>query len=91
MNYIQKISSILIHKKILILGFGKEGRSSFTFLASLSAPFSITISDAYDGNRDEVEELVGENAKCILGVDYLKNIDEYDIILKSPGLRLSLL
>ena len=91
MNYIQKISSILIHKKILILGFGKEGRSSFAFLASLSIPFSITISDAYDGNRDEIEELIEGKAKCILGVDYLKNIDEYDIILKSPGLRLSLL
>ncbi len=91
MNYIQKISSILINKKILILGFGKEGRSSFNFLSSLDIPFFMTISDANEGNREEVEKMVGGKAKCKLGTNYLDDLAEYDIILKSPGLPLSLI
>ena len=89
--YIQKLKNIVESKTLLILGFGKEGKASFKLLSSLDFPVSITIADGYDGNRVEVKDLVGDKARLVLGENYLDNLNDYDIILKSPGIPLAIL
>src|SRR3989344_5261369 len=58
----------LENKKILILGFGREGRDTFKFLKKLFPKKKIGIADQkFDKN-------------------YLKKLDGYDVIIKTPGI-----
>jgi UDP-N-acetylmuramoylalanine--D-glutamate ligase len=52
-------------KRILIWGYGREGKSTEKFLKSHCAPANI---DIYEGSRDGINE------------------DNYDLIIKSPGI-----
>jgi len=70
--------------KVLILGFGKEGRSTFSFLRKYFPDIRIGIADSN-------EKLSWENklpAVLHLGTRYLEAIDAYDWVIKSPGVRL---
>ncbi len=71
------------NKKILILGFGKEGRSTLKFINSLGVNADITVSDLYD--IDDKEEF---DVKFICGTDYQKQLQNYDMVIKSPGIVL---
>ncbi|MCL5970170.1 MAG: UDP-N-acetylmuramoyl-L-alanine--D-glutamate ligase [Patescibacteria group bacterium] len=78
-------------KKTGILGLGLEGMSSAKFLLEKGA--EVTILD-----RKEKEELDREilrfaqddKIKFILGKDYLKNLRDYDFLVRSPGIRRNL-
>ena len=75
-------------KKILILGFGREGRSSYNFIRQYYKDKLITISDM---NKDLVNDEVIKNDPNIKLVtdNYLEEIyNGYDCILKSPGIVL---
>ncbi|MDI6602852.1 MAG: Mur ligase family protein [Patescibacteria group bacterium] len=79
------------NKKILILGFGKEGRDNFGFLRKLFSEKIIgiadqkTISPISHGRRKCV---IGDDRKIklYLGKNYLKALKNYDVIIKSPGI-----
>ena len=86
--YIEKVNSLLKGKKILILGFGKEGKSSFNFISTLSISTFLTVRDADLGRRHEIEEYVQGKAEVVVGDAYLDELNKYDIILKSPGVPL---
>lgn len=64
-------------KKICILGFGKEGKSTYNFLKKNNIN-NITIVDKV---KQDVEN-------CIYGDNYLDNLEAYDLIIKSPGVML---
>ena len=72
-------------KNILILGYGKEGISSFEFITKNFSPKSITIYD----KKDISDTFKVENIKLISGIEPEKIKDNFDIILKSPGIPLS--
>ncbi len=79
-------------KKIAVIGLGIEGLSSAKFLVKNGA--KVTVLDGK--KRDEIdkdllkeERDLGEN--FIFGENYLKNLDEYDLIVRSPGVKLELL
>lgn len=65
--------------KIAIIGFGKQGRSAFEYWQS--ADNQITICD-----KNELLELPEGAAKKI-GSDYLKNLSEFDLIVRSPSIH----
>lgn len=69
-------------KKILILGFGKEGRETLSSLRELFPQKVFCIAD-----QSEIIKSPDENTKLILGKDYLNSLDEYDLIIKSPGIK----
>ncbi|MDD5213752.1 MAG: UDP-N-acetylmuramoyl-L-alanine--D-glutamate ligase [Candidatus Gracilibacteria bacterium] len=70
----------LENKKIAILGFGKEGKSSLNFLLKNGIlKENITILD-----KGEVSDNLGVN--FISGENYADNLQDFDIIIKSPGL-----
>ncbi len=79
-----KILEKLKNKKIAILGFGMEGKSSYHFLRKHS-DMPITIIDRKDILKNNPELMEDKNITCISGEDYLEHLDGYDYILKSPG------
>ncbi len=72
----------LENKKVLILGFGKEGKETLAFLRELFPDKVFYIAD-----ENESVKLPDSNTKLILGKDYLNSLDEYDLIIKSPGIK----
>lgn len=68
------------NKKILILGFGKEGRSSYKFIRKILPEKPLAIADMKD------IELKDDKVRLITGEDYLSHLSEFDLVLKSPGI-----
>jgi UDP-N-acetylmuramoylalanine--D-glutamate ligase len=76
----------LKNKKILILGFGKEGKDTFHFLRKIFPKMTIGIAD----RNEKVKDKRIKNVKWHLGKDYLKSIKSYDLIFKAPGIPVHL-
>lgn len=76
-------------KKILILGFGAEGRSSYNFLRKYFKRLKIDIADRAELDEQALNLLKNdENIEVNCGSSYLSNLYKYDIVLKSPGISL---
>lgn len=76
------------NKKVAILGFGVEGVSVMHFLQKKGANIYILDKkqkDKFDHKFVSIAETMG--AHFILGKDYLKNLSDFDIIVRSPGVR----
>ncbi len=72
-------------RKILILGFGREGRSTLRYLETQSehiAPASITVADLKPQT-----DLPGD-IRTVFGANYLEAIEGQDLVFKSPGISL---
>lgn len=69
-------------KKIAILGFGEEGKALFKFLRT-SPEFKNNEIWILDKNR---EIKIPRGAKSKLGESYLKNLSQFDLIFRSPGI-----
>lgn len=67
------------NKNVLILGFGREGKSALNVLEKYSSCRSITISDI--NKPDCVYD-------SLYGKDYQKGLGRFDVIIKSPGIVL---
>ena len=69
-------------KKVLVLGFGREGRSSYKLIRKLLPEMQIVIADQ---RKIEIDD---EKVELICGEEYLKDLGKYDVIMKSPGISL---
>ena len=67
-------------KKILILGFGREGISTYNYIRKHLPEKKITIADK---NYVKIED---ENTEMICGDDYLNCLGGFDLVFKSPGI-----
>ena len=80
----------LKNKKILILGLGVEGLSTYKFLRILFPKKILGLSDKLELDQLNVKifKLIKRDKyiKLHLGSNYLKNINSYNIIIKSPGI-----
>ena len=74
------------NKKILILGFGKEGKSTYKLIRRYLKDQMLYIADENENSIKNTEIAKDKNIKLILGKKYLENLNEYDIIMKSPGI-----
>ena len=81
---IDKIVDKLRGLNVAILGFAREGRSSFEFIKKYLPNQHVTIID----KEDFSEELKNENVTFITGDNYLDGLDKYDLVLKTPGISL---
>ena len=81
-----KIIKKLENKNIAILGFGKEGKSSYNFIRKHLPFLKITIIDK--NNILENNEYLNDdkNLTIVYGDNYLDNLDKYDFVIKSPGI-----
>ncbi len=83
------LSLLLTGKKVLILGYGKEGRSTLNFLKSIPLDADITIADYNDKAFENDPLIKGNGIKTISGEHYLDSINQADIVIKSPGIALN--
>src|SRR5258708_3060393 len=67
-----------LQKKILILGFGREGQSTYRVLRAALPNQKIFISDQ--------EPLQLSDQDLIFDPGYLNNLLDYDVIFKTPGI-----
>lgn len=75
-----QIADFFKGKKVLILGFGREGRSTLEFIREYLPEQEIAVADA---NPVQVED---SNVHLICGPDYMDGINSYDVVMKSPGI-----
>ena len=80
-------------KRILILGFGREGKSSLAFIRKFLPHAVVGIADK---NESAFKDLIvnpdnpvnANNPKVYFGDNYLDAVNAYDIVLKTPGISL---
>lgn len=82
----KQIIDYLADKNIAILGFGREGKSTYHFIRKHLKEKRLTIIDKdeqilNDFNSDKYLDFV-------LGDGYLDNLDKYDLVIKTPGIPL---
>lgn len=73
-------------KSLLLLGFGREGQSTYALLRKIFPGKYLTIADFNDGIRDNPLILNDPMLYFITGPDYLHRMKEYDVIFRSPGI-----
>ena len=84
---IKDLISFLENKKVLILGFGREGKSTYNFIRKYLNDKKIYIADMQEDLLEKNEILKKDNnIECICGKDYLNGLENYDIIIKTPGI-----
>lgn len=77
----EKLNAFFQGKKVLILGFGREGRSTLDILKKIDCKIGIA-----DQNLSVTPEI--EQYELFSGENYLDSIDKYDIVMKAPGIAL---
>lgn len=78
----------LENKKIVILGFGREGKSTYKFLRKNFPTKEIDVIDEnIDINSEENLDFVEDmNLNIIKTSDYFDMLNDYDYIFKTPGI-----
>lgn len=80
----------LSDKRVLILGLGREGVSSFLFLRRLFPQKLLGLADKTIWTQldEQTRQLIesDRNVALFLGEDYLSSIGKYEVIFKSPGI-----
>ena len=82
---IDSICRRLNGKRILIAGFGREGKSTLRFLQTFMPDAIVGIADK---NESAFQDIDKERYKLHSGDDYLSAASEYDIVIKTPGISL---
>lgn len=76
-----KIAEYVKDKKILILGLGREGMSTYNYLRRHLPEKHLTVAD-----KNEVTVGDDKNVSYICGDDFLDCLSVFDIVFKSPGI-----
>jgi UDP-N-acetylmuramoylalanine--D-glutamate ligase len=71
---------------IVLLGFGREGQSSYSLLRKAFPDKELAIADANESIRDNPLIKNDSHITLITGEDYKEQISEFDIIFRSPGI-----
>ena len=80
-------------KRILILGFGREGKSSLAFIKKFLPHAEVGIADKNESAFKDLtikttNPISPNNPKLYFGENYFDAINDYDIVLKTPGISL---
>lgn len=83
-----EIVNYLKDKKIVILGFGREGKSTYNFLRKHFEEKEIDVIDENidinsEDNREYLEDM---NLNVIKTSEYINMLSAYDLIFKTPGI-----
>lgn len=74
------VIEFLKDKKVLILGFGREGKSTYNYIRKYLPEKTLAIGD---GREQKIDD---ENVEYFCGEDYLSHIGKFDVVMKSPGI-----
>lgn len=81
--------SDLENKRILILGFGREGKDTLRFLRKLFSEKNLGVADIKYQITNTGCRI--QNVRWHLGKNYLKALKDYEVIIKSPGIPFKIL
>jgi len=89
----EHFNTIFSGKRVAILGFGREGRSTLRKISEYVSDVSIIVCDRNPGTLlpEEITGEARENIELCAGEDYLRGLGQADIIVKSPGIPWSVL
>ncbi len=73
------LNELVKEKKVLILGFGREGRSTYNVIKDMECKIGIA---------DKNDVTFEGDVEFIIGDDYQRAIYDYDLVFKSPGIVL---
>lgn len=73
-------------KKVCILGFGREGKSTYRILEKYCSPKAVAIADLNPVDREA--NGLPESVELICGKGYQDCLDRFDMVFKSPGIVL---
>ena len=82
-----KFKKIMDGQRVLILGMGREGQSSLQLITKNCHPSGLALAD----KNEKLLEKYASKYTCFFGAAYLDKIDDYDLIISSPGIPDSLL
>ena len=77
---IEYLKDFIRNKSVLILGFGREGRSTYELLKKIQGYKELSVAD--------LNEITDIDEKVFCGTSYQESIGKYDIVFKSPGVVL---
>ena len=82
-----KLLDFLKDKSIIILGYGREGESTYKFIRKNFPDKKIEIVDE-NVKITELKPYLNDdkNIEFNLSSDYFRDIDKYDIVVKTPGI-----
>ena len=78
----QKLIEYFESRSVLILGFGREGRSTYAFIRKYYPDKPLGVADI---KRVDIED---ENVRVFSGDGYLDAVKRYDLIMQSPGISM---
>lgn len=88
---IAKLVEILKNKRVLILGFGKEGISTYQLLNKYIPSSQIAIADQNESLFENLNLDINLDVKLYLGKTYLDKLNNFDLIIKAPGISKKIL
>jgi UDP-N-acetylmuramoylalanine--D-glutamate ligase len=84
----------LKNKKILILGFGREGQDTYFFIRKLWPDKVLGIADKQEISNFKflISKKLKNDKKVVFyfGKNYLENLKDYDVVIKTPGIPIHL-
>ncbi|MDP4291574.1 MAG: Mur ligase family protein, partial [Bacteroidota bacterium] len=81
-----EIKKFLEGKRIVLVGCGREGISTYRFIRNLLPDIHLTIADHDVTLRDKFPEFKHDKQLAFnLGSTYLLGLNDFDLIIKSPG------
>jgi len=84
MDIRKKFDRYFLNKKILILGFGREGKTAYEFLRKYYPEAKLGVAD-----RLNIELPPHDSFTAVYGGEnYLDALLDYDLVIKSPGISL---
>ena len=82
---LQPLIERIENQKVIILGFGKEGISTYRFIRRHFPKMKLVVADGNENLKtDDFED--DKHVKFIKGAGYDRNLNQYDLIFKSPGI-----
>ncbi|MDY6327107.1 MAG: hypothetical protein SPL47_07310, partial [Bacteroidales bacterium] len=82
---LQPLLDRISDKKVIILGFGKEGVSTYRFIRRHFPKMNLVIADRNEGlYTDDIDD---KHVKFVKGAKYDRDLNAYDLIFKSPGIN----
>lgn len=76
----QQLIDYFSSRSVLILGFGREGRSTYELIRKELPGKHITVADKNEITLDD------ENVTLICGEKYMDCVNDFDLVMKSPGI-----
>jgi len=80
------IKSLLENKSLALLGFGREGRSTYKLIRKVLPLKTLTIIDENEAIKKDAVLKNDPNLSFISGKGCMQFIDDFDVAIKSPGI-----